>query len=344
MKKTDFETQLDSSLDAARNSRAKKAKRLESATLVLAAKEKAVEKLHRDDADDKSLYAAEAAVEVEQKHVDRTAVALQEAEQDVIRLERAVAEAADKEQRKKTAAEVEQIAVDLAKAADNFTKAAAELAAISGVAAAFSMDCQGLHALATTLRNDLPQTMATPIAMVRAHAAAVLAGGAPAQLPQPATTTALLALPKPELVRVCAIKKIAWTVDGVVRTSPPGAHVELSEEVARRALTLGAVCELSDPRAKHHESQRSPYVPELVNCIGLDATSRAAVAAVITEPHGVVQPIRRSAPPIADASRPLQQVAARSLPPGFEPLDRGPPYTVTIPAGNPTPGQENDDE
>jgi hypothetical protein len=345
MKKTDFETQLDSSLDAARSSLTKKEKRLADARSSLAAKHQAVKKLHAADADDKTTRTAEAAVREEQDHVDNIVAAIQEVEQDITRLEKAVADAADKKLRAATAAEVEKIAEQLTAAADNFTRAAAELAAISGVAATFSMDCQGLHALAITLRNDLPQTMATPIAMVRAHAAAVLGGGAPALLPQPAPA-ALPAPALPELVRVCAVKKIAFTVDGVVRTSPPGSHIELSPEVARRALTLGAVCQLDDPRAKLFESQRSPYVPELANCIGLDAESRAAVSAAAS-PNGIVQPIRRSAPPIADASRPtLQQVAARSLPPGFTEIDRGPPFSVSIPAGNAQPGPQDggDDE
>src|SRR5450755_2793023 len=114
MKKTDFETQLDSSLDAARSSLAKKEKRLADARSSLAAKHQAVKKLHAADADDKTTRTAEAAVREEQDHVDNIVAALQEVEQDITRLEKAVAEAADKEQRKKTAAEVEKIAEQLA--------------------------------------------------------------------------------------------------------------------------------------------------------------------------------------------------------------------------------------
>jgi hypothetical protein len=339
--KTDFEIQLDSSLDAARSSLAKKTKRLAAAELVLTEKQRAVKKLHDTDADDKTTRAAEAAVREERDHVANIIVALQEAEQDVGRLERAVADAADKKLRAATAAEVEKIAEQLTAAADNFTRAAAELAAVSGVAATFSMDCQGLHALAITLRNDLPQTMATPIAMVRAHAVAVLGGGAPATLPQPAPA-ALPAPPPAPRVDVVSIENVAFHDGNVVRTVHPGYKISLLPAVASAALKAGAVCQPSDPRARHHELQRKPTVPELSNCVPLDDAARRAIAAA--DPRGnVVQPIRRSPPPgVIDATRPLQ-VAARSLPPGFEPLDRGKPYTISIPRENPQPGGKEDE-
>jgi hypothetical protein len=146
------------------------------------------------------------------------------------------------------------------------------------------------------------------------------------------------------MATVCAIKKVAWSVDGMTKTASPGTHLPLLPAVAAAALKAGAVCEMTDPRQKFFADQKSPYTPLLENCIGLDDAAKAAVAAAIAEPRGIVEPIRRSRPPgVVDTSLPPRQLAAARNNP-FEVIDRGPSYKITTSKGDPQPGPKGEDD
>jgi hypothetical protein len=337
-------------LDAARDSKVNLTERLAVAAESVKERLKTARRLAVDGADDKALDVAEAEVRAAQDRVGTLTVAILEVENNIADLVAEKARLEDEKIRAATVLELEAIERDFTRAADDTVSSAKQLSDVATRMGTFLPDAVGLSIFAGSAASEIPANAAMLKTILRGYISGVVSGGGRATLPQQPAPAAFSDPPKPALVKVCAIKKIAHTVDGAVRTSPPGSHVELLPEVASRALTLGAVCELSDPRAKHFESQRSPYVPEISNCVGLDAESRAAVSAAADPTGGVVQPIRRSAPPgIADASRPtLQQVAAmRTLPPGFTEIDRGPPVTLSTPAGNPTPGQppeDNDDE
>jgi hypothetical protein len=266
--------------------------------------------------------------------------------QQIATLEREIAEAADRKMRGETAAIIVKMAEDLAIASEKMASAMAEVGEAAAVIAGRFQEHGQFLAVMKSLHVELPLTVNQTVVELRARAAAVVAGhgsGVLPQLPQPVQQPA----PKPDMVSLCSVKNVCWqTVDGSIKTAHAGYRIDLLPAVAAAALKHGDCVRLDDPRAKYHSDQRKVTVPEIHNCTPLDDAARRAIASA--EPRGVVEPIRRSAPPgIADASRPLQQAASRALPlpPGFEPLDRGPSYTLKTPAGNPSPGQEgNDDE
>jgi hypothetical protein len=329
-------------LDAARDSLVKLTDRLAVAAESVKERLKTARRLAVDGADDKALDVAEAAVRAARDRVDTLTIAIREVENTISVLEAEQAAAADQKVRAATVVELEAIERDLTKTADEFTHAAKKLSEIAGKISPFIVDATGLAIFAASAGGEVPPNVTMLKSLLRIHASAVISGHGRATLPQPAPTPQPVQPPAPK-VEVVSIKNVAFHDGNVIRTAHPGHKLALIPAVATQALEIGACVEPTDPRAAFHAGQKKLTVPNIENCVALD--SRAAIAAA--EPRGVVEPIRRSAPPgIADASRPLQQAASRALPlpPGFEPLDRGPAYTVRVPAGNPAPGQENDDE
>jgi hypothetical protein len=321
---------------ASRDSKVKLTERLAAAELAIIEKKEAAKKLAVDSADDDALDKAEAAVRAARDRVDTLSVAIQEVEQTIARLEAEQAKAADDALRAKTVVELEAISRDLTKAADDFDFASNQLAKIAERIGLFIPEGMGLAHFCQAAKFEVPPTIILLKTVLQSYASGVVAGGGPATLPKPAAPP-LPSPPKPEMVVCHTIKKVAWTVDGLVRTSSPGYAIELSPAVAHHALKIGAVVQRDDPRAKFHADQRSPYTPLLENCTPLDHVSRAAVAAAIAEPRGIVEPIRRSRPPgILDAALPPRQLAAARNVPGLEIIE-GKPYKVMTPGGNPQP-------
>lgn len=330
-------------LDAARDSLVKLTERRAIAESVVIEKKESTKRLAVDGADDAVLDKAEAAVRAASDRVDTLTVAIREVENNISVLVAEQAAAADQKVRAATVVELEAIERDLTKAADDFVSAAKRLSDVATKMCTFMPDAIGLSIFAASAGSEVPPNAVMLKTLLKGHASAVISGHGRATLPQPAPA-ALPAPPKPKMVQVCSVKSIAWHDGNTVRTAHAGYKIDLLPDVAAAALKIGAVCQPSDPMAKHHGDQRKVTVPELINCVPLDDAARRAIAAA--EPRGVVEPIRRSAPPgIADASRPLYQVAAmRNLPPGFTVVDRGPSFTVTTPAGNAQPGQEGADD
>jgi hypothetical protein len=322
-------------LDAARDSLVKLTERLAVAESVVIEKKESTKRLAVDGADDKALDVAEAAVRAARDRVDTLTVVIREVENNISVLVAERAAAADQKVRAATVVELEAIERDLTKAADDTVSSAKRLSDVATKMGTFMADAVGLSIFAGSVASEIPPNVVMLKSLLKSHVSGVISGHCRATLPQPAPAPSL-APPPPTLVTVVAVKNVAWSADGIIKTSHPGHKISLLPAVAAHALKIGACVEPQDPRAAFHAGQKKLTVPNIENCVGLDA-----------EPRGIVEPIRRSAPPgIADASRPLQQAASRALPlpPGFEPLDRGPPFTVQVPAGNPTPGQENDDE
>jgi hypothetical protein len=329
-------------LDAARSSKTKLTERLTAAQLVVDERQTTVKRLAVDGADDKALDVAEAAVRAASDRVGTLTVAIREVENTISVLEAEQAAAADQKVRAATVVELEAIERALTKAADDFVFSAKQLSDVATKMGAFMSDAVGLSLFAASAGSEVPPNVALLKSLLKNHVSGVISGHGRATLPQPAPA-ALPAPPPPTLVPVVTIKNVCWHDGNVIRTAHPGHKIALSPEVATNALKIGAVCQPSDPRAKHHIDQRKVTTPLLENCVALDAASRAAISAA--EPRGAVEPIRRSPPPgVIDASRPLQQVAMRNAPPGFKVVDRGPPFTVTTPAGNAQPGQDGGDD
>ena len=332
-------------LDAARDSLVKLTDRLAVAAESVKERLKTARRLAVDGADDKALDVAEAAVRAARDRVDTLTVAVREVEKSIADLEAEKVRQEDEKIRAATVVELEAIERDLTKAADDFTYTAKQLSEIAGKISPFITDATGLAIFAASAASEIPPNVVMLKSLLKSHASGVISGHGRATLPQPASIPQPVQPPAPK-VEVVSIKNVAFHDGNVIRTVHPGHKLALIPAVATQALEIGACVEPTDPRAKHHELQRKPTVPELTNCIPLDSHAAAAIAAA--DPRGnVVSPIRRSAPPgIVDAAMPLpQRVASRAaLPPGFEPLDRGPAYTVRVPAGNPTPGQKGGED
>jgi hypothetical protein len=331
-------------LDAARDSLAKLTERLATAESVVIEKKESTKKLAVEGADDKALDVAEGAVRAARDRVDTLTVATREVENTISLLEAEQAAAADQKVRAATVVELEAIERDLTKAADDTVSSARRLSDVATRMGTFMPDAVGLSIFAASVASEVPPNVAMLKTLLKGHISGVISGHGRATLPQPAQP-ALPAPPKPVLVEVISIKNIAFHDGPTIRTVHPGYKVALSPETAAHALKIGACVEPQDPRAEHHVDQRKATTPLLENCVGLDEAARRAI--VSAEPRGVVQPIRRSAPPgIADASRPtLQQAAMRSVDDHgneFE-LTPGKAYTVSIPRENPQPGGKDDE-
>jgi hypothetical protein len=322
-------------LAAARDSKTKLTERLAKAEIVVVEKKEAAKRFAIDGADDGVLDKAESDVRVAQDRIATLTVAIQEVERQIAALEREQAEAADKALRAKTVAELEVVGRDLAKAAADFDFATSQLAKIAERIGTFIPEGTGLAHFCQAAKIEVPPTIILLKTLLQGYVSGVVAGSGRATLPQPASPPAWLPPPKPETVQVCSVKNIAWeNSPGFIRTVHPGYDVELSPEVARHALAIGAVVQRNDPRAKFHSAQRKPTVPILENCIGLDAAAIAAIAAA-TEPRGGnVEPIMKS-PSLPQPTDPRLTV-----------LDRGPPRLATVARANPKPGppKGNDDD
>ena len=333
-------------LDAARDSKTKLAERLAAAETAVIEKKATTKRLAVEGADDSVLDKAEAACRAAQDRVSTLTVAILEVENNIADLVAEKFKQEDEKIRAATVLELEVIERDFTRAADDTVSSAKRLSEVATRMATFIPDAAGLSIFAASVASETPANVVMLKTLLRGHVSTVLSGHGRATIPQPAAPAVILAHPAPkELVQVVSIKNVAFHDGNVVRTAHAGYTLSLSPAVAAAALKSGACVEPQDPRAKHHEIQRKPTTPLIENCVALDSHAAAAIAAAVS--RGSVVPIMRSPPPgLADASRPLQQAASRALPlpPGFEPLDRGPAYVVRVPAGNPAPGQENDDE
>lgn len=183
--KSDPEKKVARDLDAARASRDALVKRLKAAELATAERRTAAQRLARDGADDTTLDTAEAELRRAQDRVTTLTAALAETEQQLVSLERARDDAADKRLRAETAATIRALAEEITDAASKFDSGAATLADASGRAAAITLDARGLEVLTASVRAEVPAAVKMISQILRDRAAATLAGTA--ARPQSAT-------------------------------------------------------------------------------------------------------------------------------------------------------------
>jgi hypothetical protein len=310
---------------SARDSKSKLVDRLAAAELAIIEKKEAVKKLAIDGADDAALDKAESAVRAAQDRIGTLTVAIREVENNISVLEAEQAKAADDALRAKTVAELEVIGKDLTKAAADFDDAAGQLAKIAERIGGFIPEGMGLSNFCQVAKIEVPPTVVMLKTLIQSHASSVVAGSGRATLPQLVSAApAWQPPPSPAMVTVVSIKNIAWeNSPGFIRTVHPGYEVELSPSLSRHALSIGAVVQRDDPRAKFHVANRKPTVPILENCIGLDDASQVAIADAAEPRGGKVEPIRKS-PSIPQQTDPRL-------------VDRSPPRLATVARANPQP-------
>ena len=117
--------------------------------------------------------------------------------------------------------------------------------------------------------------------------------------------------PMPPMRQVFATQPLAWTdADGNVKTHPAWFEVTLTTALAERAIELGAAVNLDHETAKANRlAPREFLVPVVDRCIALNDVG--------AQPHAV------------ELDKPKWNGNGTTLPPGFEPLDRGPGFNVT---------------
>jgi hypothetical protein len=230
--------------------------------------------------------------------------ALGEARTAVASLERDLADHVDRTTRAATAAEIEQMAVDLEQLPEQFDPLFATLADIGKRAAAAQIfDGVNTERFATASREQIPGAITVLVAALRYHRDSVLAGTARAVLLKPPEPTApAVAEILPPTTRVFAVRNISWhDHKGKLRTCGRYLDANLPPAIARHAIEIGAAREPGDDfwKAKHGSAGWAEPAPG--DCLSLDP-----VAAVI--------PIPRKPEPAGD--------------PQFVKMDRGQPFMI----------------
>ena len=296
--KADAAKRLDRDLDNASAAHMKLTARHAAAEAAVIERRAEAQALARDGADDAALDTAEAAHRGAQDRVITLAAALAETTQQVAALERSVADLADRKLRAETGAAIDKMADEMEKAGKAFDLGAEELATISQRVADIVLDGHGLQAFSMKVRAEVPAAVEMIAGLLRERARATLAGTAAAALPKPETPPAPQA-PPPKTERVFLRQDVKWTdASGQLRLAPQFSDAELPPAAAGRALKSGAALSLDNPRRKKLYGIKPPRQPDPSRCQSLDA-----------EPI-VAAPVRHSA---------------------FEPMDRGPVYTIKVP-------------
>jgi hypothetical protein len=173
--------------DAARTSRDAIAKRLAAPQDKVHRADEALQRLAREGARDPALVSAEIALDEAERRVSTLQPALAEAEKLLTLLESQLAETLDKKLRAATAAEVEQMAVDIETIAQEIDPILQRMIAITGRAfAAQIWDSNALLTYATASQMQIPLAVEMLAQAMRTHGTRVLAGMERATLLQPA--------------------------------------------------------------------------------------------------------------------------------------------------------------
>lgn len=134
--------------------------------------------------DDAGLDAAEASLRAAQDRASTLKTALTEMNQQLVDLERAKEDAADKKLRTETAAEIDRLIGKLTEVGTEFNDTAVRLSEHTIRAVPVVYEALGLDRFITTCRAEVPAALELVAKLLRAHADAVIAGTAPATLPR----------------------------------------------------------------------------------------------------------------------------------------------------------------
>ena len=146
--------------------------------------------------DDPALAAAETSLRAAQDRAATLKAALLDVDQRLAELEKSKTEMADRKLRAETAAEVELLVRKLTEDCAEFVALAERFSQHTGRAVPIVFEASGVHNIASICKSQVSDAIEMVCKLLRAHADAVIAGLAPATLPQP-DNPALAAVPAP---------------------------------------------------------------------------------------------------------------------------------------------------
>jgi chromosome segregation ATPase len=146
--------------------------------------------------DDAGLERAEASLRMAQDRAISLRIALSEIDQRLADLEETKRELLDRKLRAQTAAEIELLVRKLTEVGADFVALADRLSEHTGRAVPIVFEANGVNNIVTICKSQVSEALEMVCKLLRAHGDAVIAGLAPATLPQP-DNPALAAVPAP---------------------------------------------------------------------------------------------------------------------------------------------------
>jgi hypothetical protein len=301
----------ESALKSRRRDRDSLAERLGIAETSITSYRAQARKLAGDGGDDKAISTAEGRMRDAQDRVVTLTGALADIDVIITGIEREIDQIVDARCRRETSAAVTAMADELAEAQADFTKAAQRLEAAARQSGLLVPEGRAVAEFTLSAHTQLPPATAMVVGALHAHAKAVLAGGAPASLPRPAPAPKLAIVPPPvPMTNIFILQNLKYVnAEGATVCLGRSKRADLPAKLAEQALAEHKALPLSDPRCRALEYGATPYVPDEASCAWIGSPAKA-------------KPAQKS-------------TAAPIMSSHFEPLDRGPAYTVAIPRVEP---------
>jgi chromosome segregation ATPase len=180
---------LEDKLKATIADRDKIAERLREFQARATERRDAARSLVRDGGDDAKLAIVESEMRAAEDRVDTLTGGLADIDDDINELKREIAQVIDLRCREETAAAVNAVADKWASAVTAFDTAAGQLADLARESAVIVLDAQPLHVFIDAVKQQVPPEVEAISKVLRDHAKAVMAGTAPASLPEPEVAT-----------------------------------------------------------------------------------------------------------------------------------------------------------
>jgi hypothetical protein len=231
---------------------------------------------------------------------------------EISAIEAQIDKVVDQRCRAETSVAVNAMADRLAKAQAAHEAAASELESAAREAALLVLDGHPVSAFVMSARQQLRPAVEVIVTGLRNHVRGVLAGTLPPSLPKPEREPVKLAIvPPPEMLTVFILKNTKYLdATGAVTCVGANRRHDLPRALAELALSSNLALPISDKRCRDLEWNAVSYTPEPQSCSWLGPVGQEGPAKFL-RPGG---PVQHSA---------------------FEPMDRGKPFTVTVPGTEP---------
>jgi hypothetical protein len=282
----------------------KLAARLAESEAAIVERRSAAEALALNGGDDAALDVAENRLRASMDRVATLQAAIISNNQQIASLEAERDMAADKKQRRETSAEVEKMASNLEEIGRDFDPIISRLIDVTERAKMFLYEAGGLHMFGANCKTQVPDAVVVIAGMLRAHAASVLGGHAPASILPPEVIAPIPAPEAEKLTQVFLLNAVSYTDHaGNLQRVGKWLDHELPTHCADRALRLKLATQMDDPRRNQLKGYGGGH-PEKSWCVNLDSEPVAGT----------------------ESGKPNQQEPASQ----FTPVDRGPGFTLQI--------------
>jgi hypothetical protein len=237
-------------------------------------------------ADDATVKADNSKVQECRDLLARRHTALERKDADIVTLTSERDEKIDRETRHKTADECETQLRNANAIGKRFEAVMVELGAYTEWCAPFIPEARGLQGYCQSSRAEIPEALALISKTVGYHAAAVLAGTAPATLRRMDAPFVPAVVPTARTVHLFAMRPVKWKdANGKQIVAQKFTDVMLTPSAAMRAISVKACVQINDPlRRQHHGTTAGNADPRLA--FDLD-----------TDPERTADPIMASTPP-----------------------------------------------